>query len=376
VIVAWAASARREKARPTPQPPPATPATGPARADAATPASKPRRAQPETDLASDPGPAEPGPTQPEAARDAANPTPDGSPRQASGLWCRPPASLTGEPQPAGPGLPAPRLGRVQATPPADPPPWPDAVPPQRTGPAVDARPGRVLGYVTVPHGQPREAALDPATETIADWCEQHGRELTRVIHDVDFGGARRADRPGLDYVLDQIGEGAVAGLVVLRIRDLAGSLPQLGARLRRLIEADAFLIALDDGIDTSTPAGRLAARALTQVGEWERPRVTERSGVALIPPRLPRAAGGRAAVRDDPGLSARIKAMRACGMTLQAIADTLNDEQVPTVRGGTHWRPSSVQAAIGYKRPTGRAQGIERPHIRREPGIEPQDRRA
>jgi hypothetical protein len=38
-------------------------------------------------------------------------------------------------------------------------------------------------------------------------------------------------------------------------------------------------------------------------------------------------------------------------MTLQAIADTLNREGVPTLRGGAEWRPSSVQAAAGYKRP-------------------------
>jgi hypothetical protein len=37
-------------------------------------------------------------------------------------------------------------------------------------------------------------------------------------------------------------------------------------------------------------------------------------------------------------------------MTLQAIADRLNAEGVPTVRGGAKWRPSSVQAAAGYKR--------------------------
>jgi hypothetical protein len=43
--------------------------------------------------------------------------------------------------------------------------------------------------------------------------------------------------------------------------------------------------------------------------------------------------------------------MRARGMTLQAIADTLNAEGVPTLRGGAEWRPSSVQAAVGYKRP-------------------------
>ena len=43
--------------------------------------------------------------------------------------------------------------------------------------------------------------------------------------------------------------------------------------------------------------------------------------------------------------------MRARGMSLQAISDVLNAEGVPTLRGGTHWRPSSVQAATGYKRP-------------------------
>jgi hypothetical protein len=42
--------------------------------------------------------------------------------------------------------------------------------------------------------------------------------------------------------------------------------------------------------------------------------------------------------------------MRAQGMTLQAIADRLNEKGVPTVRGGAKWRPSSVQAAAGYKR--------------------------
>ena len=42
--------------------------------------------------------------------------------------------------------------------------------------------------------------------------------------------------------------------------------------------------------------------------------------------------------------------MRASGMTLQAIADALNAQGEPTVRGGARWRPSSVQAALGYKR--------------------------
>ena len=55
--------------------------------------------------------------------------------------------------------------------------------------------------------------------------------------------------------------------------------------------------------------------------------------------------------------------MRAQGLSLQAISDTLNAEGVPTLRGGTHWRPSSVQAATGYKRPPAKPAGRELPPL-------------
>jgi hypothetical protein len=47
-------------------------------------------------------------------------------------------------------------------------------------------------------------------------------------------------------------------------------------------------------------------------------------------------------------LRERIQAMRVSGMTLQGIANQLNAENVPTLRGGTMWRPSGVQPAAGY----------------------------
>jgi hypothetical protein len=43
--------------------------------------------------------------------------------------------------------------------------------------------------------------------------------------------------------------------------------------------------------------------------------------------------------------------MRRAGMTLQAIADQLNQQNTPTLRGGREWRPSSVQAAAGLPPP-------------------------
>jgi hypothetical protein len=57
-------------------------------------------------------------------------------------------------------------------------------------------------------------------------------------------------------------------------------------------------------------------------------------------------------VKHDRELRERIGTMRAANMTMQAIADRLNAEGVPTLRGASEWRPSSIQAALGYRRPS------------------------
>ena len=57
--------------------------------------------------------------------------------------------------------------------------------------------------------------------------------------------------------------------------------------------------------------------------------------------------------------------MRQGGMTFQAIADRLNSEGVPTMRGGSEWRVSSVQSAAGYQRPRPRRKTAELPTLTR-----------
>lgn len=57
------------------------------------------------------------------------------------------------------------------------------------------------------------------------------------------------------------------------------------------------------------------------------------------------AVSGPSVARDRPELAAVIWAMREAGDTYQRIADVLNLANVPTMRGGTMWRVSSVQAS-------------------------------
>jgi DNA invertase Pin-like site-specific DNA recombinase len=215
----------------------------------------------------------------------------------------------------------------------------------------DERPNRVLGYVRSRAGEPPAPRLKERTETIAAWCERRGWELAQVVHDIETPQRRRVDRPGLDYLLGQVADGAAAGVVCVKLSDLADSVADLGGLLQAFVDGEAFLVALDYDLDTSSSEGALATRALLEVCEWERKRneVRSRRGLAAV--------GARPAGRDDAQLKARIAGMRARGMSLQAIADTLNDEGVPTFRGGSHWRPSSVQAATGYKRPPARGNG-------------------
>jgi DNA invertase Pin-like site-specific DNA recombinase len=211
----------------------------------------------------------------------------------------------------------------------------------RTG-AADTELQRVtaIGYVV--------GDLRRQCETIDRLCARRGWELVSLVHDLGPAKGRALKRPGLSGVLQRLLVGDATCLVVTDLRVLCRSVGELGGILRALERADARLVALDPPVDTATQAGRVAVRILSAVSEWERTRTLERSRRGLA------AAREKGAVQPaiDPGLKRQIARMRGAGMTLQAIVDVLNAEGVPTVRGGATWRPSSVQAAIGYRRPS------------------------
>jgi DNA invertase Pin-like site-specific DNA recombinase len=206
----------------------------------------------------------------------------------------------------------------------------------------------VIGYVTVSSEANRNEA-DAAVHEIEAACESAHWELSEVVTDRESG--RGLERPGLAYALSQIAEGRARGLVVSDLRRLSRSIVDLGALMEWFRDADAGLIALDLGVDTSTPAGHEVAATLITLGDWERQRIARRTRSGLAEVRASGRPTGRPKVSDRPDLVQRITAMRAASLTLQAIADQLNAEGVPTLRGGAMWRPSSVQAALGYRRP-------------------------
>jgi DNA invertase Pin-like site-specific DNA recombinase len=222
-------------------------------------------------------------------------------------------------------------------------------------PAVPDREVLAVGYVSERSQVPGyDAELERQAHMIERFCARRGWQLVGLVRDIWTPGRRGTGQPSLMYALEQLRRREAACLVLAEVKRLSPSVADLGDVLDAVELAGARFVSLEPAIDTGTPAGRAAVRALRSVSRWERSRRAEMTSAARAKAASPLAI--------EPKLKRRIRRMRGAGMTLQAIADELNAERIPTPRGGATWRPSSVQAALGYRRPRPfrpRLEGVE-----------------
>ncbi|MGI8902882.1 MAG: recombinase family protein [Solirubrobacteraceae bacterium] len=183
-------------------------------------------------------------------------------------------------------------------------------------------------------------------------------EIVATIVDDDNGR-----HSGLTAALHRLAAGEADTLLVARLHSAVGSLGGLVRLLDWLDATGADLMAVDVGLDTRDRAGRKTVALLREVERWGR----EGDGA-----RRPRGRPGLSV--GAPALARRIALLRERGLSLQSIAETLDSEGVPTPRGGARWRASSVQSALGYRRPPPSAPGAPPPPPRGGPPPPPRGR--
>jgi DNA invertase Pin-like site-specific DNA recombinase len=191
--------------------------------------------------------------------------------------------------------------------------------------------------------------LDVQRAELERAADYHRWRVVELVRDEGYSG-KDLDRPGLRRSLELIARGRADGLAVSKLDRLSRSVIDGGLLAEWFEELDARLVALDLNIDTHTPGGRLVFHIMGAMGQWERETIAQRTRDGLAEVRRQGRPTGPPAVADIPELSARIAFERAAGATLQEIADKLNADGIPTMRGGMCWRPSSVQIAAGYHR--------------------------
>jgi DNA invertase Pin-like site-specific DNA recombinase len=205
-----------------------------------------------------------------------------------------------------------------------------------------------VGYLRVSTEEQADSGLGLGAQRAVIEAEaaRRGWELVTVLVDAGASGKSLSGRPALAEALGLVRSGAADVLVVAKLDRLSRSLLDFAGLMADAQGRGWVLVALDLGIDLSTPAGEFMASVMASAAQWERRLVGQRTREALAVKRAQGVRLGRPAVLAQDVVN-RIVTDRATGMTLTAIADALNAQQVPTARGGARWYASTVSAVLG-----------------------------
>ncbi len=143
----------------------------------------------------------------------------------------------------------------------------------------------------------------------------------------DTATGKTMDRPGWAKLEAAIRKGLVASVVVWRIDRLGRTAKGLTALFDELRERKVNLVSLKDGLDLSTPAGRLMANVLASVAQYE----TEVRGERVKAGQIVARKNGKRWGGSKPGVRKQvseeklrtIQLLKSKGETITAIARTL-----------------------------------------------------
>lgn len=157
---------------------------------------------------------------------------------------------------------------------------------------------------------------DMQLREVRDYCQRRGWEIAGEYVDTGVTGARE-ERPELDRLLVQCHKRRVDAVVVYRYDRFARSLRQLVSALEEFRALGIEFISLHEGVDTSTPNGRLVFGIFASIAEFERELIRERvrSGLAAA-----RARGKRIGRPRKILDAAKIVQLREKGTPWRAIA--------------------------------------------------------
>ena len=164
---------------------------------------------------------------------------------------------------------------------------------------------------TLTHGQDPEVQL----RELREYCQRRGFAITHECVDRGISGSRER-RPALDSLLTLCRKRQVDAVVVYRYDRFARSLRQLVNALEEFRSLGIDFISIHEGVDTSTPNGRLVFGIFASIAEFERELIRDRVRSGLAAAKAKGKQVGRPRVAVDVS---RIASLRKLGRSWSEI---------------------------------------------------------
>ncbi len=170
--------------------------------------------------------------------------------------------------------------------------------------------GQRIGYVRV-------STVAQTLEQQRDALEKAG--VAKTFSDIMSGA--RDDRPGLAELMAYVREGDT--VVVWKLDRLGRNTLHILETVKALTSRGVTLVSVTDGIDSSTPAGRMMIGVLGSLSEYERELTIERTALKRAASRASGTKFGRPRKVDDPLHIATARRMKSDGHAGKDIAKYL-----------------------------------------------------
>jgi site-specific DNA recombinase len=231
------------------------------------------------------------------------------------------------------------------------------------------------GYVRVSRraGREGESFISPEVQRkkIADWAQLHEVEIVQWWEEIDQSGAK-LQRPMFQQALERCETGQTGGVIVAKLDRFARSAVDALESIKRLNQAGARLVSVEDNFDGSTPMGRFAIGILTLIAELELERIKENWATAVtsavergihISGRVPvgyiREEKTKLLLIDPRSapVVAEVFRRRALGASWAELARYLEEQQVYPSTGNEHWSKFGVASLVKNPVYLGQARG-------------------
>lgn len=200
---------------------------------------------------------------------------------------------------------------------------------------------KVFGYCRVSTGGQGESGLGMEAQKvrIQEEADKRGWDVTFVC---EVLSGKTMKRPQLQEMLRALQPGDV--LMAAKLDRLSRSVYDFSSLMARSNDQKWEIVLLEPSVDTTTPHGKFTANIFAAVAELERELISQRTKEALA---ILQGNGMRlgAPVQIPEAVARRIHMDREGGLSLREIADNLNLDLIPTVKGGA-WEASTIQRVL------------------------------